>query len=89
MLSVSLGGVNPRPSTCLGTITNAAALAVILVRKLRRDISFFWLICFFPLSPPTLSRAQRFLRVGIFGPVDSVVATLSSWAGGSQLVKST
>src|SRR6266850_38238 len=41
MLSVSLGGVNPRPRTCLGTMAHAAPPAATLVRNVRREISFF------------------------------------------------
>src|SRR2546429_90934 len=54
MFSVSLGGVNPRPRTCLGTMAHAAPPAATSVRNLRRDISFFLLIGIF--SKDSLSR---------------------------------
>src|SRR5260370_17983781 len=41
MFNVSLGGVNPRPRTCLGTMAQAAPPAATSVRKVRREISFF------------------------------------------------
>src|SRR5690242_6221954 len=44
MLSVSLGGVMPRPRTFLGTMVSAALPAATLVRKVRREISFFLLM---------------------------------------------
>jgi hypothetical protein len=44
MFSVSLGGVNPRPRTLLGTMAHAAPLAAALARKTRREIVFFLLI---------------------------------------------
>src|SRR6266852_6719444 len=44
MLRVSLGGVKPRPRTFLGTIAQAAPPAATLVRKVRREISFFLLM---------------------------------------------
>src|SRR5947207_13348382 len=47
MFSVSLGGVNPRPRTCLGTMAHAAPPAATSVRNLRRDISIFLLIGIF------------------------------------------
>ncbi len=40
MLSMSLGGVNPRPSTCLGTRAAAALPAATLLRNFRRVSSF-------------------------------------------------
>src|SRR2546429_1813211 len=54
MFSVSLGGVNPRPRTCLGTIAHAAPPAATSVRNTRREISFFLLISIF--SKDSLSR---------------------------------
>src|SRR6267378_3156273 len=56
MLSVSLGGVNPRPRTCLGTMAHAAPPAATLVRKVRREISFFLRMIISP-GQPALSRA--------------------------------
>src|SRR5713226_2446529 len=44
MLSVSLGGANPRPRTLLGTMVNAAPPAATSVRKVRREIAFFLLM---------------------------------------------
>src|SRR5260370_3631783 len=44
MFNVSLGGVNPRPRTCLGTMAQAAPPAATSVRKVRREISFFLVI---------------------------------------------
>src|SRR3981081_4964756 len=44
MFNVSLGGVNPRPRTCLGTMAHAAPPAATLVRNTRREISFFLLM---------------------------------------------
>src|SRR5260370_2255139 len=41
MLSMSLGGINPRPRTCRGTMAKAAPLAATLLKNLRRDRSFF------------------------------------------------
>src|SRR5712692_9865622 len=43
-LSLSLGGTNPRPSTCRGTMVKAAAAAVSRT-KLRRLIRFFPIRC--------------------------------------------
>src|SRR6267378_2972774 len=48
MLSVSLGGVNPRPRTCRGTMAHAAPPAATLVRNVRREISFFLLMSISP-----------------------------------------
>src|ERR1700741_335448 len=42
--SVSLGGVNPRPRTRLGTMAHAAPPAATFVRNARREISFFLLM---------------------------------------------
>src|SRR5215470_7482243 len=50
MFRMSLGGVNPRPSTCLGTIMSAAPEAAVRVRNSRRDVVFLALI---PDSPGT------------------------------------
>src|SRR2546422_2291828 len=44
MFSMSLGGVNPRPRTFLGTMAHAAPLAAALARKARREIAFFSLM---------------------------------------------
>src|SRR5216684_1131488 len=44
MFSVSLGGVNPRPRTLLGTMAHAAPPAATSVRKVRREIAFFLLM---------------------------------------------
>src|SRR5258708_2438205 len=44
MFNVSLGGVNPRPRTLLGTMVNAAPPAATLVRNVRREIAFFLVI---------------------------------------------
>src|SRR5260370_42484945 len=41
IFSMSLGGVNPRPRTCLGTIVTAALATAAFSIKLRREISFF------------------------------------------------
>src|ERR1700756_3157039 len=54
MFSVSLGGVNPRPRTCRGTMAHAAPPAATSVRNVRREISFFLLIRI--LSKDSLSR---------------------------------
>src|SRR5438132_10946714 len=54
MFSVSLGGVNPRPRTCLGTMAHAAPPAATSVRNVRREISFFLLMSVF--SKDSLSR---------------------------------
>src|SRR5205807_6745638 len=54
MFSVSLGGVNPRPRTCLGTMAHAAPPAATSVRNVRREISFFLLMSVF--SKDWLSR---------------------------------
>src|SRR5882724_6160661 len=56
MLSVSLGGVNPRPRTCLGTMAHAAPPAATLVRNVRREISFSLLMS---ISPGRHYRAVR------------------------------
>src|ERR1700704_3171451 len=56
MFSVSLGGVNPRPRTCLGTMAHAAPPAATLVRKERREISFFLLM--------SISPGRELSRVG-------------------------
>src|SRR5260370_28841536 len=45
---VSLGGVNPRPRTCRGTMAHAAPPAATSVRKVRREISFFLLMRWSP-----------------------------------------
>src|SRR5260370_41657565 len=44
MLSVSLGGGNPRPRTVLGIMAQAAPPAATSVRKVRREIAFFLLM---------------------------------------------
>src|SRR5712692_8516734 len=44
MFSMSLGGVNPRPRTLLGTMAHAAPPAATSVRKVRREIAFFLLM---------------------------------------------
>src|SRR5216684_4397437 len=44
MFSVSLGGVNPRPRTLLGTMAHAAPPAATSVRKVRREIAFLLLM---------------------------------------------
>src|SRR5258708_39615766 len=41
MFSMSLGGVNPRPRTLLGTMAQAAPPAATSVRKVRREIGLF------------------------------------------------
>src|SRR5437763_14645740 len=51
MFSRSLGGVNPRPRTCLGTSAAAAPPAATLLRNFRRVSPFFSLV---PLSAWTL-----------------------------------
>src|SRR5260370_38746132 len=48
MFSVSLGGVNPRPRTLLGTMAHAAPPAAALARKTRREISLFLLMSISP-----------------------------------------
>src|SRR2546426_12803110 len=62
MFSLSLGGVNPRPSTCLGTMENAAPPAATSVRNLRRVISFFSLMSF-SLAAPTISRSAGLVQI--------------------------
>src|SRR5882762_5642940 len=62
MFSLSLGGVNPRPSTCLGTMENAAPLAATFVRNLRRVISFFSLMSF-SRAAPTISRSAGLVQI--------------------------
>src|SRR2546425_5468905 len=64
MFNVSLGGVNPRPRTCLGTMAHAAPPAATLVRKVRREISFFLLMIISPgqlalsLAPEAFAKAS-------------------------------
>src|SRR5712692_1731254 len=75
--SLSLGGVNPRPSTCLGTMENAAPLAATFVRNLRRVISFFSLKSF-SSATPTVSRCAGLVQIlpqllGGFGFREDVV----------------
>src|SRR5260370_20984326 len=48
MFRVSLGGVNPRPRTLLGTMAHAAPPAAALARKTRREISLFLLMSISP-----------------------------------------
>src|SRR6202521_1425276 len=62
MFSLSLGGVNPRPSTCLGTMENAAPPTATFVRNLRRVISFFSLMSFSPAAP-TISRSTGLVQI--------------------------
>src|SRR6267154_4597950 len=65
--SVSLGGVNPRPRTCLGTIAHAALPAATLVRNVRREMSFFLLMIISPRQA-ALSRAPVPFVKGGFAP---------------------
>src|SRR5580693_4267453 len=44
MLSISLGGVNPRPRTCRVTMAIAAPPVATFVKNLRRDKSLFFLM---------------------------------------------
>src|SRR5260370_35669422 len=62
MFSVSLGAVNPRPSTCLGTMAHAAPPAATLVRKVRREISFFLLMIISPGQPALLLALGAFVK---------------------------
>src|SRR5208282_833676 len=66
MLSMSLGGVKPRPRTCRGTMAIAAPPVATLVKNLRRDTSFFSIIA----SP---------LRCGHYRAVGLTLRMLSSW----------
>src|SRR5712691_825451 len=60
--NVSLGGVNPRPRTCLGTMAHAAPPAATLVRKVRREISFFLLMIISPGQPALLRALGAFVK---------------------------
>src|SRR5712664_4075556 len=62
MFSLSLGGMNPRPRTCLGTMENAAPPAATFVRNLRRVISFFSLMSF-SRAAPTISRSAVLVQI--------------------------
>src|SRR2546430_2125922 len=62
---VSLGEVNPRPRTCLGTMAHAALPAATLVRNVRREISFFLLMIISP-GQAALSRAPGAFVKGSF-----------------------
>src|SRR6266850_746156 len=62
MFSLSLGGVNPRPSTCLGTMENTAPPAATFVRNVRRDISFFSLMTLSPAAQ-TISRSAGLIQI--------------------------
>jgi hypothetical protein len=55
---MSLGGVNPRPNTCRGTIVSAAPVTAALLRNSRREIAFFSPISI-SLATATLSSLQR------------------------------
>src|SRR6516164_5784744 len=73
MFRTSLGGVNPRPSTCRGTMVKAALLAATLDRKLRRVISFS---CVIERSSvlPTLWREPRLRATPKFIQIQSLIA---------------
>src|SRR6267154_6779172 len=62
MLRVSLGGVNPRPRTCLGTMAHAAPPAATSVRNARREISFFLLISLTPEASILLPGHAAFAK---------------------------
>src|SRR5260370_15453200 len=64
-LSVSLGGVNPRPRTFLGIMAQAAPPAATSVRKVRREIAFFLLMSKF--SESALSRGRGGFAKASFG----------------------
>src|SRR5258708_3366209 len=67
MFNVSLGGVNPRPRTLLGTMVNPAPPAATLVRNVRRENAFFLVIDIPPCRdccvPATIQRSGENLSV--------------------------
>src|SRR5580693_4140468 len=60
MLSLSLGGTKPRPSTWRGTIVMAAAVVAVLVRNERREIVFVGVIRVSMATPPIIARQEIF-----------------------------
>jgi hypothetical protein len=84
MFNVSLGGANPRPSTCLGTIATAALPAATLVRNSRRDISLFSLLVSLFFSFLGFLSIVRFIDVSPvlavhYAPGHGRFATLFWW----------
>src|ERR1700687_700424 len=61
IFSMSLGGTNPRPSTCLGTNANAAPVVAAFVRNLRRDIFLFLLMSLSPCAAGIIAQPQCFV----------------------------